>query len=82
MGCPQMADPVRCPHCRKTVADVNALYQHVKVKHRGPIKQGKHKRPFRQPRESDSIASELVDALQSGERPAHLAAMFPEEFHG
>lgn len=72
-----MADPVRCPHCRKAVADENALFQHVKAKH-GPAAS----RVFRQPRESGSIASELVDALQSGERPEHLVAMFPEEFHG
>lgn len=67
----------RCPQCAKPVADANALFQHVKAKHGAGAA-----RVFRQPRESDSIASELVDALQSGERPAHLVAMFPEEFHG
>ncbi len=68
----------RCPHCRKTVADANALFQHVKAKH-GPAAA----RVFRQPREaSDSIASELVDALQSASRPAHLVAMFKESFDG
>lgn len=73
-----MTDPARCPHCRKSVADSNALFQHVKAKH-GPAAA----RVFRQPREeSDSIASELVDAIQSGERPAHLVAMFPESFNG
>lgn len=72
-----MADPARCPHCRKPVADANALFQHVKAKH-GPAAA----RVFRQPRESESVASELVDAIQSGERPAHLVAMFPESFNG
>ena len=65
----------RCPHCRKAVPDANALFQHVKAKHGA-----KAAKVFRQPRESDSVASELIDALQSGERPAHLVAMFPEEF--
>ena len=71
-----MTNAVHCPHCRKAIADEkNALYQHVKAKH-GPAAA----RVFRQPRESESVASELVDAIQSGERPAHLVAMFPEEF--
>lgn len=71
-----MAEPTRCPHCRKAVPDANALFQHVKAKH-GPASA----RVFRQPRESNSVASELVDALQSGERPAHRVDMLPESFH-
>lgn len=73
---PDQPQTTRCPHCAKPVADANALFQHVKAKH-GPAAA----RVFRQPRQaSDSVASELVDALQSGERPALLVAMFPEEF--
>ena len=72
----------RCPHCRKAVADANALFQHVKAKH-GPAAA----RVFRQPRESEqSVADELVEAIEAyagGEAPPeHLLTMFPEAFHG
>lgn len=71
-----MSDRPRCPHCQKPVADENALFQHVQARHGS-----KAAKVFRQPRESDSVADELVEALQSGERPPeYLAVMFPEAF--
>lgn len=71
-----------CPHCGKSVAGKNALWQHVKSMHGA-----KAAKVFKQPRESEqSIADELVEAIEAHAAgiapPDHLLSMFPEAFNG
>lgn len=78
-----MGERLVCPSCGKRVAGENALYQHSKRKHNGPAKQRIAAYPRRE-RDSDSVASALVDAMfdRAMGLPVddYLLDMFPHEF--
>lgn len=70
---------VACPHCERTVATANDLYNHVKAKHGAKLA-----RKLPRPEREQSIANQLVEALDDYalgiEPPEHLMLMFPENF--
>jgi len=75
-----------CQHCGRPFAEPNDLYNHMRSKH--PRKPRAHLQPPRRHAspDSESVASELVDAMLDyqcgGEPPLHLVEMFPEMFCG
>lgn len=71
---------ITCAVCAKSLADENAVYQHMKRKHQGAThRKLRPPRPEREP----SMADELVDAMiaaSCGESvPDYIEEMFSDE---
>lgn len=72
---------VACPHCERTVATANDLYNHVKAKHGAKLAR---KLPRPKVEREQSVGEWLADALldyAAGIEPDEaLMLMFPEQF--